>query len=50
MYDPVLDAWASAPPMVAHEGGVGVGVIPKSFDTKDSKSQRKAPYNKSKTT
>ena len=36
MYDPIVDKWVLAPPMVAHEGGVGVGVIPKSFDSKDS--------------
>ena len=27
-YDQKKDAWSMASPMVAHEGGVGVGVIP----------------------
>lgn len=37
MYDPATDKWELSPPMVAHEGGVGVGVIPKAFDSRDSK-------------
>ena len=50
IYDPVLNTWASGPPMVAHEGGVGVGVIPKSFDSRDTKSStRKSPNSKAKT-
>jgi kelch-like protein 18 len=28
MYDPEKDVWVMAPPMCAHDGGVGVGVIP----------------------
>ncbi|ODN04215.1 Kelch-like protein 18 [Orchesella cincta] len=28
VYDPVKNTWKNAPPMCAHEGGVGVGVIP----------------------
>jgi len=27
MYDPALDEWVLAPPMVAHEGGVGVASL-----------------------
>ena len=28
MYDPEADKWTLSIPMCAHEGGVGVGVIP----------------------
>ena len=28
VYDPEKDVWTFAEPMCAHEGGVGVGVIP----------------------
>ena len=28
VYEPDEDVWTMAPPMHAHEGGVGVGVIP----------------------
>ena len=28
MYDPAKDQWSYVTPMCAHEGGVGVGVIP----------------------
>lgn len=28
MYDPAIDKWTYVTPMTAHEGGVGVGVIP----------------------
>lgn len=27
-YEPTQDAWAFVKPMCAHEGGVGVGVLP----------------------
>lgn len=45
MYDPQTDQWSMAPPMVAHEGGVGVGVITKSNNSKRSK-HRKSPNPK----
>ena len=28
VYDPCTDSWSFVAPMCAHEGGVGVGVIP----------------------
>lgn len=28
VYDPSADSWSFVPSMCAHEGGVGVGVIP----------------------
>jgi len=28
VYDPIKNIWKNASPMCAHEGGVGVGVIP----------------------
>lgn len=47
MYDPALDEWVLAPPMVAHEGGVGVGVIPKAFDCKDAFKSAKSLISQS---
>ena len=28
IYDPETKIWVTGPPMIAHEGGVGVGVLP----------------------
>lgn len=36
VYNPNTGKWTNAPPMAAHEGGVGVGVVPKYCDSSNN--------------
>lgn len=46
MYDPVNDQWSMAPPMAAHEGGVGVGVVTRIAHNTRRIKARKSPTSK----